>query len=83
MSAWETFEGENFHGSEGSDHFAEKLLQNAKACHRLIWAHPNFAEKTFVGGFKTEKFMNVFSLESFALYGIRTMFTLDVQLNDS
>ena len=33
-------------------------------------ARPNFEEKTFVGGSKTAKFVNVFSLESFPLYGI-------------
>ena len=32
-------------------------------------AHPNFVEKTFIGGSKTAKFVNVFSLESFPLYG--------------
>ena len=30
---------------------------------------PNFTEKTFVTGSKTAKFVNIFSLESFALYG--------------
>ena len=33
-------------------------------------ARPNFMEKTFVGGSKTVKFVKVFSLESFLLYGI-------------
>ena len=46
------------------------ISQNAKTYHRLVWAHPNFVEKTFVGGSKTVKFVNVFSLESFALYDI-------------
>ena len=32
-------------------------------------ACPNFMEKTFAGGSKTAKFANVFSLESFMLYG--------------
>ena len=68
MSARETFEGENFHGSEGSDHFAEKLSQNAKACHRLIWAHPNFVEKTFVGGFKTTKFVSPSKVLRYMVY---------------
>ena len=31
---------------------------------------PNFEEKTFVGGSKTMKFVNVFSLENFPLYNI-------------
>ena len=33
-------------------------------------ARPNFEEKTFMDGPKTMKFVNVFSLESFPLYGI-------------
>ena len=33
-------------------------------------AHPNFVEKSFVGGSKTAKFVKVFSLESFPLYSI-------------
>ena len=32
-------------------------------------ARPNFMEKTFVGGSQTVKFVKVFSLESFPLYG--------------
>ena len=32
-------------------------------------ARPNFEEKTFAGGSKTAKFVNIFSLESFLLYG--------------
>ena len=41
-------------------------------------ARPNFIEKTFVGGSKTMKFMKVFFLESFLLYGTRyvTVFVL-------
>ena len=34
-------------------------------------AWPNFVEKTFAGNSKTAKFVNVFSLESFPLYGMR------------
>ena len=45
-----------------------KRSRNAEAYHRLVWAHPNFVEKTFAGGSKTAKFVNVFSLESFVLY---------------
>ena len=33
-------------------------------------ACPKFEEKTFAGGSKTTKFVNVFSLESFPLYGM-------------
>ena len=32
-------------------------------------ARPNIEEKTFAGGSKAMKFVNVFSLESFPLYG--------------
>ena len=32
-------------------------------------ARPNSVEKTFMGGYKTMKFVNFFSLESFVLYG--------------
>ena len=31
---------------------------------------PNFIEKTFTGGSKTAKFVRVFSLKSFLLYGM-------------
>ena len=31
---------------------------------------PNFTEKTFVNSYKTSKFVKVFSLESFPLYGL-------------
>ena len=46
-------------------------------CGLLTFAAPkdtmpqNFAEKTFANSHKTTKFMKVFSLESFPLYGIR------------
>ena len=33
----------------------------------------NLAEKSFAGGSRTAKFMNVFSLESFPLYGIEVL----------
>ena len=36
-------------------------------------AHPNFVEKTFTGGSKCVEFTNVFSLESFPLYGIHCL----------
>ena len=36
-------------------------------------ARPNFVEKTFAGGSKTAKFVKVFSLESFPLYGIKAI----------
>ena len=35
-------------------------------------ARPNFVEKTFAGDSKTAKFMKIFSLESFSLYGSMT-----------
>ena len=68
---WETFKEENFHGQVRSDHFAEKLLLNAKP---IIGGYgtPKFRGeiKAFVDGSKTAKFVNVFSLKSFPLYGI-------------
>ena len=45
-----------------------KLLQNEKTL--VDMACPNFEEKTVIGDFKTVKFVNIFSLESFPLYGI-------------
>ena len=36
-------------------------------------ARQNFVEKTFMGGSKTAKFVKVFSLKSFLLYGITEM----------
>ena len=38
--------------------------------HYFIPKPPNFVEKTFMNNHKTVKFMKVFSLESFPLYGI-------------
>ena len=38
-------------------------------------ARPNFEKKTFTGG-KTMKFVNVFSLKSFPLYGIKVQLIL-------
>ena len=46
-----------------------KLSHNAKIYHKVSTARPIFVEKTFVGGSKTAKFVNIFSLESFVLYG--------------
>ena len=45
-------------------------------------ACPNFVEKTFAGGSKTVKFMKVFSLESFLLYGILRSGNFFVEDND-
>ena len=69
---WETFEGENFRGSVKGTISQIKLSQNAKTYHTLQvgMACPNFVEKTFAGGSKTAKFVKVFSLECFPLYGI-------------
>ena len=36
----------------------------------MVTARPNFVEKTFTGGSKTAKVVNVFSLKSFPLYDI-------------
>ena len=38
--------------------------------HRCVRHAPNFVEKTFTGDSKSTKFVNVFSLKSFLLYGI-------------
>ena len=46
----------------------EKLSRNAKNLSLEGMARPNSVEKTYVGGSKTTKFVNVFSLESFVLY---------------
>ena len=66
----ETFEGENFRGSIGSENFAEKTFTD---CVKQIiggcGTPPNFAEKTFTDGSQTLKSAKVFSLESFPLYG--------------
>ena len=62
----ETFEGENFHGSVRSDHFAENTFVE---CYRWVQHTPNFVDKTFADGSKTTKFINVFSFESFSSYG--------------
>ena len=43
-------------------------------------ARPNFEEKTFAGGSKITKFVNVFSLESFPLYGTLFMPSLGASL---
>ena len=40
-----------------------------------MWHAPKFAEKIFTDGFQTSKSAKVFSLESFPLYGISTVFT--------
>ena len=39
-------------------------------------ACPNFKEKTFIGGSKATKFVNVFSLKSFPLYGVRDLVSI-------
>jgi len=47
-----------------------KLSWIARLCHSKERHIPNFVEKTFTNGHKTRKFVKVFSLESFPLYGI-------------
>ena len=44
-------------------------------------ACPNFVEKTFADGSKPTKFMNVFSLKSFLLYGININFLVCYHLH--
>ena len=53
-----------------NDHFAEKTRGMLKSKVGMAMACTNFVEKTFTGGSKTAKFVNVFSLESFPLYGM-------------
>ena len=36
----------------------------------IVGGSPNFAEKTFMDGSQTSKFVKIFSLKSFLLYGI-------------
>ena len=63
----ETFDGENFHGSVYKVTISRrKFLRNAKTYHR--WVRHT---KTFAGGSKTTKLVDVFSLESFLLYSTR------------
>ena len=68
--------GENFRRSVRVTILRRKLSWNAKAERSVGVARPNFEEKTFVVASKTVKFVNVFSLESFALYGNVTIFPL-------
>ena len=42
------------------------------------WATPIFVEKTFTNGIRSVKFVKVFSLESFPLYGMRTVVSLNL-----
>ena len=56
----ETFKGENFRG----------LVKNTIfLCRTKEYYAPNFTEKTFVNSHKIAKFVKVFSLKSFPLYG--------------
>ena len=65
----ETFEGENFHGSVGSEHFMEKTCGMLNQSHRWVRHTENVLEKPFASGSHTAKFVKVFSLESFPLKG--------------
>ena len=47
-----------------------KLSQIARFCLAKRCHTPNFAEKTFTYSHKTAKFVEVFSLKSFLLYGV-------------
>ena len=53
--------------------FAEKTFADCSLLQCQRTPHPNFAEKTFTFSHETAKFVNVFSLESFPLYGILTV----------
>ena len=66
---------ENFRGRKLSRIDEKYDFRGEKFCGLLTFAvpkdatPPNFAEKTFSDSHKTPKFANVFSLESFTLYG--------------
>ena len=66
----ETFEVENFCRSVRSEHFVEKTFADYQTNHGWVWHAQNFVEKTFTGSSQTAKFVSVFTLESFLLYGI-------------
>ena len=60
---------------------SEKYNFRGENIHRLLAfavpkdaTPPNFVEKTFVNSYKSVKFMKVFSLKSFLLYGIYSCF---------
>ena len=52
--------------------FTEKLSRIARLCHAKEYHAPKFRREDFTNSQKTVKFANVFSLESFPLYGICT-----------
>ena len=47
--------------------YAVETLGMLNQSYRVGGACPNFVEKTFADGFGTVKFVNIFSLESFAI----------------
>ena len=67
----QTFEGENFRESTGSENFTEKTFTDCLKLNISGCSMPqNFVDKTFMDGSRTLKFTKVFSLESFPLYDI-------------
>ena len=60
------YNGENFRRSVCISRTKASWI--AKLC-RWVWTCPDFVEKTFTDGSQTAKFMKIFSLESFPLYG--------------
>ena len=65
-----TFAGENFHELVESTIFTEKTFTDCSLVLPKDAMPLNFTEKTFAISHKTSKFVKVFSLESFPLYGI-------------
>ena len=61
-----TFEGENFRKFVKNTIYAEETLADCSQEHHT----PNFMEKTFTNSYKPTKFVKVFFLGSFPIYGI-------------
>ena len=57
-------------------------MQIACFCHTKGHYAPNFVEKKFAYSHKTVKFVKVFSLESFPLYGNLVMYTMLLDNNN-
>ena len=66
----ETFEGENLHELVKKTIFTEKTFTDCLLVLRQMTPCPNFAEKAFANSHKIVKFVKVFSIKIFLLYGI-------------
>ena len=65
-----TFAGENFRELVENTIFTEKTFMDCLLVPPKDATPLNFTEKTFAISHKTSKFVKVFSLENFPLYGI-------------